>query len=97
MKINILGYALIILIVIVMIRIYKESDYLNLKCIISNKDGKRYCVRERAKLELAADRLADVNIKMSQLVKHVKQKYPERDNVRRLVKSYKIRRVNGDC
>ena len=68
MKINILGYALIILTVIVMIRIYKESDYLNLKCIISNKDGKRYCVRERAKLELAADRLADVNIKMSYFV-----------------------------
>ena len=93
MKINILGYALIILIVIIIIRIYKESDYLNLKCIISNKDGKRYCVRERAKLELAADRLADINIKMDQLVKHVGQKYPERDNVKRLVKGYNPQKI----
>ena len=55
MNINILGYALIILMLVVIIRIYQESDYLNLKCIISNKDGKTYCVRERHKLELAAE------------------------------------------
>ena len=67
MKINILGYALITLVLIVVIRIYKDSDYWSLKCIISNKDGKKYCVRERLKLELAADRLADVNIKMQKL------------------------------
>ena len=93
MKINILGYALIILIMIVVIRIYRDSDYLHLKCIISSKDGKKYCVRERAKLELAADRLADINIKMGELVKHVAKKYPERENVKRLVKGYNPKKI----
>ena len=55
MKINILGYILIILIIIIIFRIYHESDYLNLKCIISDIDSKTYCVRERTKLNLAAD------------------------------------------
>ena len=93
MKINIIGYALIVLVVIIIIRIYKESDYLNLKCIVSNKDGKTYCVRERAKLELAADRLAEINIKMGELVKYVGQKYPERENVKRLVKGYNPKKI----
>jgi len=93
MKINILGYALIILMLVVIIRIYQESDYLNLKCIISNKDGKKYCVRERHKLELAADLLATINERMESLVEHVKSKYPDRENVNRLVKGYNPKKI----
>jgi len=93
MKINILGYALIALVLIVSIRIYKDSDYWNLKCIISNKDGKKYCVRERLKLELAADRLADVNMKMEKLVKSVAKKYPNKENIKRLVKGYNPKKI----
>ena len=93
MKINILGYALITLVLIVVIRIYKDSDYWSLKCIISNKDGKKYCVRERLKLELAADRLADVNIKMQKLVKHLVKKFPDRENIKRLVKGYNPKKI----
>ena len=51
MQINIVGYAMIILLLIVAIRIYRESDFIHLKCIISDVDGKRYCVRERNKLD----------------------------------------------
>ena len=76
-----------------MLRIYKDSDYWNLKCIISNKDGKKYCVRERLKLELAADRLADVNMKMEKLVKSVAKKYPNKENVKRLVKGYNPKKI----
>jgi len=93
MNINILGYALIILMLVVIIRIYQESDYLNLKCIISNKDGKTYCVRERHKLELAADLLATINERMESLVEHVKSKYPDRENVNRLVKGYNPKKI----
>ena len=93
MKINILGYALITLVLIVVIRIYKDSDYWSLKCIISNKDGKKYCVRERLKLELAADRLADVNIKLQKLVKHLVKKFPNRENIKRLVKGYNPKKI----
>ena len=61
MKINILGYILIAFVLVIAYRIIQQSEYLNLKCIISDVDGKRYCVRERSKLKLAADLLANIN------------------------------------
>ena len=70
MKINLCGYALIALLLYICLKIYQESDVFNLKCIVSNVDGKKYCVRERQKLELAADRLATVNQKMANLELH---------------------------
>tara|TARA_B100000768_G_C11190456_1_gene337091 strand:- start:25 stop:615 length:591 start_codon:yes stop_codon:yes gene_type:complete len=93
MQINIVGYALILLLLLVAIRIYKESDFIHLKCIISDVDGKRYCVRERNKLELAADRLANVNARMGKLVDHVHSKYPNRENVIRLKKGYNPKKI----
>ena len=44
MKFSIIEIIMIILILILAIKIYSESDYFNLKCIISNVDGKEYCV-----------------------------------------------------
>jgi hypothetical protein len=93
MDINYCGYALIILLLIICLKIYKESDMLNLKCIISNVDGKKYCVRERHKLELAADRLANVNIKMGKLVEHCFKTYPTRENVKRLKDGYNPKKI----
>jgi hypothetical protein len=88
MKLNYLGYALLLLVVIICIKIYQESDTFNLKCIISDVDGKKYCVRERSKLVLAADRLATVNQKMKALVDHCKEKFHDRENIKRLVAGY---------
>ena len=68
MNVNFCGYALIILILYICLRLYQDSDVFNLKCIVSDVDGKKYCVRERQKLELAADRLAEANNKMQKLV-----------------------------
>ena len=93
MKINYLGYAFITLLLIVCIRIYKESDTFNLKCIISDVDGKKYCVRERSKLVLAADRLATTNQKMGMLVEHCRKNFPQRDNVIRLCKGYNPKQI----
>jgi hypothetical protein len=93
MKINIIGYALIILLIYISLKIYQESDAFNLKCIISDVDGKKYCVRERSKLTLAADRLATVNEKLSKLVKHCKKEFPERENVTRLVEGYNPKKI----
>ena len=88
-----LGYILIIFIVGVMLKIYLESDYVNLKCIISTVDGKKYCVRERNKLEDAADRLAEVNKNMTIIVNHLHNKYPKYENVKRLVKGYNPKKI----
>lgn len=93
MKINILGYILLGLTILICLRIYQESDLFNLKCIISDVDGKRYCVRERRKLELAANLLAKVNVNLQKLVNSVKEKYPDRSNVQRLVAGYNPKKI----
>ena len=78
------GYILIAFILVIMINIYWESDMFQLKCIISEVDGKKYCVRERAKLTLAADLLATTTQKMKKLAIYMKKEYPTRDNCNRL-------------
>ena len=57
------GYIVIALVLLICLKIYYESDAFNLKCIISSVDGNRYCVREREKMEMAADLLAKVTKK----------------------------------
>lgn len=93
MKVNIIGYCFIVLLLYICIKIYKESEAFNLKCIISDVDGKKYCVRERSKLTLAADRLAIANQKMQKLVNHCKEKYPERKNIKKLVEGYNPKQI----
>jgi|TARA_B110000971_G_C19891010_1_gene445313 hypothetical protein len=93
MEINILGYTIIFFVLVITYRIYKESDYFHLKCIISDVDGNKYCVRERNKLKLAADKLANVNVKLKQLVKHVGKKYPDRANCKRLVSKFNPKKI----
>ncbi len=80
-------------VLIIAYRIFQDSEYLNLKCIISDVDGKRYCVRERSKMTLAADLLAKINVKMDKLVTYVGEKYPDRDNIKRLVDGYNPKKI----
>jgi hypothetical protein len=85
---NLISYILIIFVVGVMLKIYLESDVYNLKCIVSDIDGKKYCVRERAKMTLAADLLASTTKKMRRLVKYMGEKFPSRKNVKLLVNNF---------
>ena len=93
MNIGILGYVLIIFIVVVSIKIYRESDVFNLKCIVSDVDGNKYCVRERNKLTLAADMLARTTSKLKQLVAYVSEKFPDRENIKRLKDGFNPKKV----
>ena len=77
MGLGVAGYILLVLAVVIGFRFYQDSPWFQLKCIISDVDGKRYCVRERSKLTMAADRLARVNARMSRLVKQVATAYPQ--------------------
>jgi hypothetical protein len=90
---NILNAILIVFILIIAIKIYTNSDSFNLRCIISTVNGNKYCVRDRSKLTLAADRLANVNIKMNKLVYHLAKKYPKQKNVMLLVKNYNPQKI----
>lgn len=85
---NILCYIIIAVIIFCGLKVYYNSDAYNLKCIISDVDGEKYCVRERAKLELAADLLATVTQKCKELVVYVGKKYPEDEDVLRLVQKF---------
>jgi len=85
--------VLIIFIIIIAYKIYITSDSFNLRCIISDVNGNKYCVRDRLKLELAADKLANVNIKLNKLVKHLGEKYPEKENVKRIIKRYNPKKI----
>jgi len=93
MNIGFLGYVLIFFILIICIKIYRESDAFNLKCIISDVDGNKYCVRERSKLTLAADMLARTTTKLKELVAYVGEKFPDRENVKRLKKGFNPTKV----
>lgn len=90
---NILNTLLVIFIIIIATKMYLQSDSFNLRCIISGVNGNTYCVRDRSKLQLAADRLATINTKMNKLVTYIGQKYPEQENVKRLVKGYNPKKI----
>ena len=92
-KIDMFIYTLILGILIICGYIYYDSDAFQLKCIVSTVDGNKYCVREREKLQEAADMLARITVKCKELVDYVHNKHGDQDNVKRLVEGYNPQRV----
>ena len=92
-KEDILGYIIILLILFISYKIYTDSDLFQLKCIVSTVDGDKYCVRERKDIQKASDLLARTTEKMKTLVKNLDEKYPNEENVRRLVKNFNPRKI----
>jgi len=93
-KNGILMYVFIAFVIFVCLKIYNESDAFNLKCIISDVDGQRYCVRERSKLQLAANLLAEVTEKCRKLVAYCGKKYPDNEDVLRLVQKFNPTKIS---
>ncbi len=90
---NILGYVLLGFILLIIIKCYYDNDFFQLKCIVSDVNGKKYCVRERGKLKEASDLLAKTTIKLEKLVDHVKTNYEHEERVQRLVKNFKSDKI----
>ena len=93
-KQGLLVYIILAFIFFICLKIYYESDAYNLRCIISDVDGETYCVRERSKLQLAADLLANATQKMKDLVAYVAKKYPENEDVQRLVQKFNPKKIS---
>lgn len=93
-KHGIFFYIFLAFILFLCLKIYYESDAFNLKCIISSKDGNRYCVRERLKLELAADLLAEVTKKCKDMVAYMKKTHPDDERTTRLVEGFNPKKIN---
>jgi hypothetical protein len=93
-KDSILLYVIIAFVLIVCLKVYSESDAYNLKCIISDVDGERYCVRERAKIQLAADLLSNVTKNLKDLVAHCAKKYPDDEKVHRMFQKFNPTKIS---
>ena len=93
MQFNILGIILTVIGAFIVLKFYVESDFFNLTCHKSDLDNQHYCVRHRNDIDSAVNLLATINKKNKKLIRHVKNKYPDQDNVKRLVERYNPRKL----
>ena len=83
------NFFMIVVIIVICFYIYLKNDgEFDLKCIVSQVDGNKYCVRERNKLQEAADLLATVTNKCMDLKDYVNESYGDEESVQRLVKGF---------
>ena len=87
------SYIVIFMIIIIVIKLYIEADFFQLKCIVSDVDGNKYCVRERKRLNDAADLLAAVSENMKHIVNYMYKKYPEKKCVIRLKEGFNPKKI----
>ena len=93
-KYDILGFVVTCIILVTCLYIYFENyGEFDLKCIVSTVNGNEYCVRERSRIQEAADLLARVTDKCKQLVEYVYEKFPEKANVQRLYSGFNPQKV----
>ena len=94
LRIDISQIVILISMVYIVYR-YRNSEWANLKCVIADKNGKRYCLRERDdNMEQAANLLASAVERMKKLVKHMEKKYPKEERVKRLVKKFNPNKIS---
>ena len=93
-KYEILAFLITGIVIVGCLYIYFDNyGAFDLKCIVSTVDGNEYCVRERNKLQEAADLLAKVTEKCKQLVDYVYGKFPDQENVQRLDTNFNPKKV----
>jgi hypothetical protein len=92
-RLDILGYFAFFMIIGVCMYMYYEKKGFDLKCIVSEVDGNKYCVRERSKIKKAADILALVSQKCAKLVDYVYEKHPNKENVKRLKEGFNPKQI----
>ena len=90
---DILGYVVIFGVLTICAYYYVRGSDLDLKCVVSTVDGNKYCVRDRRKVQVAADLLASVTNKCKELVEYVYDKYPEMDQAQRLKRGFNPKKI----
>ena len=93
-KSDILVYVIIVFVLLICLKVYSESDVYNLKCIVSTVDGNKYCVREREKINDAANLLARVTEKCKALIVYLKEKHSDDDDVKRLIDGFNPKKIS---
>lgn len=92
-RVDILGYVIFGFVLFISYKYFSESDTFNLKCIISDIDGNKYCVRDRKKTKEAVDRLARTVVKCKTLITYLNTTKPDHDITKRLVKGFNPKKV----
>lgn len=93
-KYEVLGFVVTGIVLVVCLYIYIDNyGAFDLKCIVSTVDGNEYCVRERSRIQEAADLLARVTDKCKRLVDYVHEKFPDKENVQRLHSGFNPKKV----
>lgn len=77
-------YFILFAIIFYGIYYYFSSPQFQLKCVVSDVDGEKYCVRDRNRVKDAANLLATIANKCKDLVNFISQKYPEHPISKRL-------------
>ena len=91
---DLLGFSIIIIFLVFSYYVYNDGlESFQLNCIISDVDGNRYCVRDRSKLNDAADLLATVTKKCKDLVVYMGEKHPNNEAVKRLINGFKPNKI----
>jgi len=91
---NILYYIVIFIIILFFLKLFSDSELLNLKCIISHEDGLTYCVRDRKNKQQSANLLAKVNERCKAIVAFLQEKYPRDERVIRLTNGFNPQKIN---
>jgi hypothetical protein len=91
---DIIGFTIIVLFLGFSYFIYTDGiESFQLNCIISTVDGNKYCVRDRSKLQDAADLLANVTQRCKSLVEYVGKKHPDNEAAKRLVDGFRPNKI----
>ena len=88
MKTNYFTCILIAFVLLLCCKMYHDSEMFQLRCVISGVDGNEYCVRDRTKINEAADLLAKTTNKCTKLVQMLAQKKPNHPITKRLLEGY---------
>jgi hypothetical protein len=86
-------YLLLGCVLVVLAMFYLNSDTFQLKCIVSHKDGNKYCVRDSNHLQESVELLAEAIERMKQIVRHLKEKFSRDERVKLLVKNFNPHRI----
>ncbi len=86
-------YILVLIVLFLAIKMYKDSDIFQLKCVVSTVDGEKYCVRDTHKIQESADLLANTTQKCKDLVDYLDEKYPGDEDVKRLKDGFRPNKI----
>lgn len=93
MKNKLFTIILVAFVLLLSFKMYHDSEMFQLRCVISGVDGNEYCVRDRTKVNEAADLLAKTTNKCTKLVQMLAQKKPNHPITKRLVEGYNPQKI----